>query len=76
MDNRQIRDEIDQYSDTRIRHLIDEYVHSERDRAILKRKLLDRVTFERLAEEFQLSVRRTKDIVYKGQWLIYKHIPE
>ena len=76
MDTRQIRDEIDQYSDSRIRFLINEYIHSERDRAIMKRKLLDKITFEKLAEEFDLSVRRTKDIVYNGQWKIYKHIPE
>ena len=76
MDNRQIREELDQYSNTHIRHLIDEYIHSERDRAILKRKLLDDITFERLAEEFDLSVRMTKTIVYKGQMKVYAHIPE
>ena len=76
MDNRQIREEIDQYSDSHIRHLIDEYIHSERDRAILKRKLLDKITFETLAEEFRLSVRRTRTIVYNGQMKIYRHIPE
>ena len=76
MDNRQIREEIDQYSNTHIRHLIDEYIHSERDRAILKRKLLDDITFERLAEEFDLSVRMTKTIVYKGQMKVYRHIPD
>ena len=75
MDSRQIRDEIDQYSDSHIRYLINEYIHSERDRAILKRKLLDDITFEKLAEEFDLSVRRAKTIVYKGQLKIYKHIP-
>ena len=74
MDSRQIRDEIDQYSDTYIRFLIDQFIHSERDRAVLKRKLLDDITFEELAEEFSLSVRGTKSIVYKGQIKIYKHI--
>ena len=74
MDNRQIRDEIDEYSDEHIRFLIDQYIHSERDRAILKRKLLDDITYERLAEEFDLSVRRTKSIVYNGQMKVYKHI--
>lgn len=47
--------------------LIDEWIFSERDRAILKRRLLDGLTFERLAEEFELSVRQTKTIVYKAQ---------
>ena len=49
--------------------------HAERDRAILRRRLFDGVTYERLAEEFDLSVRCTKQIVYKGQEKIFKHIP-
>lgn len=57
-------------------HLIDEWIFSERDRLILKRRLIDGITFERLAEEFDLSVRNTKTIVYKGQARIFKHIPE
>jgi len=59
-----------------IGRLIDEWIFSERDRAILKRRLIDGITFERLAEEFDLSVRNTKTIVYKGQARIFKHIPE
>ena len=41
-----------------IEHLIDEWIigkNSERDRAILKRRLLDGVCYEPLAEEFDLS---------------------
>lgn len=59
-----------------IGRLIDEWIFSERDRAILKRRLIDGITFERLAEEFDLSVRNTKTIVYKGQARIFKHIPK
>lgn len=44
-------------------HLIDQYIFSERDRKIMKRRLLDGVLFEPLAEEFDLSVRHTKQIV-------------
>ena len=46
-------------------HLIDEWIFSERDRAIIKRKLLDGICFEPLAEEFGLSVQRVKHIYYK-----------
>ena len=38
-------------------HLIDEWIYSERDRKILKRRLLDGLTYESLAEEFDLSPR-------------------
>lgn len=76
MDNRQIREEIDKYSTDHIVRLIDQYIHSERDRAILKRKLLDDIVFEQMEEEFTLSVRRLKSIVYKGQEKIFRHISE
>ena len=49
--------------------------HAERDRAIVSRKLFDGITFEQLAEEFQLSVRRTKTVVYKCYDIIFRHIP-
>lgn len=55
-------------------NLIDEYIFKERDRAILKRRLLDGVCFEPLAEEFDLSVQQTKTIVYKATEKLIKHI--
>ena len=61
-------------SRSQIAHLIDEWILSERDRAILKRRLLDGICYEPLAEEFDLSVRQIKKIVYKGQDKIYRHI--
>ena len=61
-------------SRTDLENLIDEWIFSERDRKILKRRLLDGICFEPLAEEFDLSVRHTKTIVYKGEEKIFKHI--
>ena len=55
-------------------NIIDEYIFKERDRAILKRRLLDGVCFEPLAEEFDLSVQQTKTIVYKATEKLIKHI--
>jgi hypothetical protein len=55
--------------------LIDEWCFSERDRAILKRRFLDGVCFEPLAEEFDLSVRQVKTIVYKQGAKVFKHYP-
>lgn len=57
-----------------IEHLIDEWIFSERDRKILKRRLLDGICFEPLAEEFDLSVRQVKTIVYKQQEKLFAHI--
>ena len=69
-----IPDNIDKYD---VLVAIDRYVIGQdamRDRQILIRRIIDGVHFEPLAEEFGLSVRRTKDIVYKWQTKIWKHI--
>lgn len=63
-----------EYSNSQIREVISEYIHSERDRKILERRLVDGITFERLAEEFDISVRQTKNIVYKLQERLFKHL--
>lgn len=47
--------------------MIDEYIHNERNREILKRKLTDGITYEKLAEEFDMSVGQVKNIVYKSK---------
>jgi len=60
-----------EYTNSAVAEAIDEYIHSERDRAILKRRLIDGVYFESLAEEFDLSVRQVKNIVYKGQERVF-----
>lgn len=54
--------------------LIDEWIFNERDRAILKRRLLDGICYEPLAEEFNLSVQQTKHIVYRMQNKLFKKI--
>lgn len=58
---------LDDMSRTDIEFLIDEWIHKERDRQILKRRLLDGICYEPLAEEFDLSVRQVKNIVYKAE---------
>ena len=63
-----------EYTNSQISHAIDEYIHSERDRAILKRRLIDGICYEPLAEEFGLSVRQVKTIVYKAQEKLFMHL--
>lgn len=58
-------------SRSEVEHLIDEWIFNERDRKILKRRLLDGICYEPLAEEFDLSVRQVKNIVYKGQTKLF-----
>lgn len=63
-----------EYTNSQIIAVIDEHIHNERDRKILKRRFVDGVCFEPLAEEFSLSVRAVKTIVYKGGDKIFKYI--
>ena len=64
-------------SRSEIESLIDEWIigrNAQRDRAIIKRRLIDGICFEPLAEEFELSVRQVKNIVYKSERIIFSHI--
>lgn len=63
-----------EYTNSQIRSLIDEYIHSERDRAILKRRLIDGICYEPLAEEFDISVRQCKNIIYKAQDRLFRQV--
>lgn len=63
-----------EYTNSQIRELIDEIIHSERDRKIMKRRLIDGICFEPLAEEFGMSVRQIKSIVYRESMKLFKHI--
>lgn len=63
-----------EYTNTQIRDLIAEHIHSERDRKILERRLIDGVTFERLAEEQELSVSQVKRIIWRGSEIVFRHL--
>ena len=62
------------YSRSEIGNAIDEWILNERNRSILKRRLLDGLTYERLSEEFDLSVQQIKNIVYKCQDKVFRHL--
>lgn len=64
----------DELSRSQIDWLIEEWIigkNAERNRKILRRRLFDGIAFERLAEEFDMSVRQIKDIVYKCEEKIF-----
>ena len=61
-----------EYTNSEIALAIDERIHSIRDRALLKRRLIDGLTYEKLAEEFDLSVSQVKRIIYKGENIIFR----
>lgn len=63
-----------EYKNSEIINIINEYVHNERNRLILKRRLVDGICYEPLAEEFGISVRHVKTIVYKEQDRVFRHL--
>lgn len=73
-----MRKALQDYSRNELEEAIEQWVicrkHSQRNRAVLKRSLLDGIPFEALAEEFDLSVRQVKNIVYKSEEQLFKHI--
>lgn len=58
-------------SNTNLSNLIDDWIKNERDRALMKRRLIDGITHERLAEEFALSVKQVYRITNKYTALLY-----
>lgn len=63
-----------EYTNSHMDSLIDEHIHSARDRRILHRRMVDGICYDALAEEFDMSVRQIKQIVYKGQAIIFRHV--
>jgi len=64
-----------EYSNSEISKVIDEYIHNQRNRKLLKRRYIDGICIEPLSEEFGLSVRQVKNIIYKSQDRLFKHMP-
>ena len=63
-------------SRTEIEFAIDEWIigkNAERDRKVIRRRLIDGITFERLAEEQELSVSQVKRIVWKCSEIIFRN---
>lgn len=64
-------------SRSEIENLVDEYIigsNAERDRKILKRRLIDGITYEKLSEENDLSTIGIKNIVKKRQNELFKRL--
>ena len=51
-----------------------EWIFSEEDRAMLRRKLLDHITIEKLAEEFNFSVQHTSRKYNKAKNELFSHL--
>jgi len=63
---------------TELELLIDEWIigyDAETRRQMLKARLFDGLTFEKLAEKFDKSPRHTRKIIHECEETLFKHIP-
>jgi DNA-directed RNA polymerase specialized sigma subunit len=65
-----------EYSNSRLREVVGEYVHNQRDRELLCRRFIDGVVLEKLAEEFEISVSQVTRIIMKYNDTIFWHMPK
>ena len=65
------------YSRSELTAAIDEWIvgkNAHRDRLIMKSRLIDGLTFDALAELYEMSPRQLKRIVYKSQEILFRHL--
>ena len=62
------------YTNSQISPLIDEHIHHALHRKMLKDRLIDVMTYEQIAEKHDMSVRQTKNIIYKSTDKILKYL--
>ena len=62
------------YSRTELTTAIDEWVLNQKHRDILKSRLIDGMTYEAIAELYDMSTRQIKRIVYQSEEVLFRHI--
>ena len=62
------------YKNSEIRFLIDEFIHVQKYRDILKSRFIDGETFDALALHYDMSDRQIRRIVCKLQEQLFKHL--
>lgn len=65
-----------EYTNSRLREVVGEFVHDERARFIMIQKYANNVTLEKLAEETDLSVSQVKRIIKKHYFEVFRHFEQ
>lgn len=72
--------ELDDVTNEQIAQAIDSWIHSERDRIILKKRLIDGYTFQKISDhlhdehKIELSVRQLKNVIPRLEEKLFRHI--
>ena len=68
---------LENISNSELAMLIDEWVrglHAERNREMLKDRLINGMLYEPLAEKYSLSVRAAQNIIYRASEQLFRHL--
>lgn len=64
----------DEFPASAIDYVINEWIHSARDRRILHYKLVDNLSFEEIAALEDMSSKRIQGIVYGAEYKLFSHL--
>lgn len=63
----------DDYSNIRVREVIEEYIHSSRDRALILDNLVDGIPYDELAGKYAIAYESVRDVMRKGKDALDRH---
>ena len=61
-----------EYRNSEISLVIDDVIHSARDRRVLKLRFIDGLTYEKIAAEMDMSVRQIQNIIYRHEMIVFR----
>ena len=62
------------YKNSEMFNLIDEWIHNARDRRIMKDRLINGASVEAIAEKYELSVSQARRIVDNNKTILFSHL--
>jgi len=61
------------YSNHRVREVVEEFIHSARDRALILDNMVDGLSYDELAGKYSMSYESVKDVMKKGKTALDRH---
>lgn len=64
-----------EYTNSQIRDLIAEWIHSSDDRRMLELRLIDGMTFEQIGFEMGMTTKTVRVRIHKQEQILFRHLP-
>lgn len=65
-----------EYTNDKMEYVISQYIHSERDRNILRRWFIDGKLQKEISDEYGLTIRAIRKIIVKHEAVLFRHLLE